>query len=106
MHLRVLQRGRRVDRDDLARARPGERRTAPCSIPGSCTSSTKRPWPRMKRASSLRARPSPNAAHVSPFASKTATLTVLQRPHLIRTRLVICSSPIAAASTLPHSTHT
>src|SRR3954454_17940831 len=32
----------------------GERRIAPCSIPGSWTSSRKRPRPRMKRASSLR----------------------------------------------------
>src|SRR5262249_39860268 len=32
----------------------GLRSTAPCSIPGSCTSSTYRPRPRMNRASSLR----------------------------------------------------
>ena len=48
----------------------------------------------------------PERHYVSPFASNTATFTVLHAPHLIRTRLVICSSPIEAASTLPHSTHT
>jgi hypothetical protein len=32
----------------------GERRMARCSIPGSCTSSTYWPMPRMNRASSLR----------------------------------------------------
>ena len=83
----------------------GERRIAPCSSPGSCTSSTIAALA-ADEAGVLLARKRPEADHVSPLASNTATLTVLQRPHLIRTRLVIDSSPIEAASTFPHSTHT
>jgi hypothetical protein len=40
--------------DRIRACASGLRRIAPCSMPGSCTSSTKVPRPRMKRASSFR----------------------------------------------------
>jgi hypothetical protein len=102
--LRVLQGGRDVDRHDLGvrlrraqdRAVQQLRQLHVVHVAALAAD----------EAGILLARQRPEADHVSPLASNTATLTVLHRPHLIRTRLVIDSSPIDAASTLPHSTQT